>query len=148
MKHFLRIPLFFLAVIFLTSAIPPIKSDKVAPNLPSDGIALREILELSPKQYAEITGEKLSFKDKLAFSYMKRELRKNKSLDLEKKVDLKSAVSNASGGFNIAGFLVGFLFGLIGVGLVYIFSNDSAVRSSAWKGLGALVILLLVLVSI
>jgi hypothetical protein len=148
MKHFLRIPFFLLAVILLTSAIPPIKNDKAVPSASKDDMTLREVLELSPKQYSEITGEKLSFKDKLAFSFMKKELRKNKSLDLDKKVDLKAAVSNSSGGFNIGGFIVGFLLGLIGVGLVYIFSDDSAARRSSWKGFGAWVILILVLVSI
>ncbi|WP_395804184.1 hypothetical protein [Daejeonella sp.] len=143
MKNLLRIPLFLLAVILLTSAIPPIKSDKVAPSEPKDGITLREILKLSPKQYTEITGEKLSFKDKLAFSYMKKELSKNESLDLDKKVDLKAAVSNGSGNFDLGGFIIGFLLGIIGVGLVYIFSTDSAMRSSSWKGFGAWIILLL-----
>jgi hypothetical protein len=148
MKNFLRIPLFLLAVILLTSAIPPIKNDKAAPSASKDVMTLREILELSPKQYAEITGEKLSFKDKLAFSYMKRELSKNKSLDLDKEVNLKAAVSSGSGDFSIGGFIVGFLFGLIGVGLVYIFSDDSAARRSSWKGFGAWVILILLLVSL
>jgi hypothetical protein len=79
---------------------------------------------------------------------MKRELSKNESLDLEKEVNLKAAVSSASGDFDAGGFFVGFLLGLIGVGLVYIFSDDSAARRSSWKGFGAWIILLLVLFAI
>jgi hypothetical protein len=148
MKHFLRIPLFLIVVILLTSAIPPIKNDKAVPSATKDDMTLREVLKLSPKQYSEITGEKLSFKDKLAFSFMKKEIRKNKSLDLDKKVDLKAAVSNSSGGFNIGGFIIGLLLGIIGVGLVYIFSDDSAARRSSWKGFGVWIILLLLLYNI
>ena len=47
--------------------------------------------------------------------------------------------------FNIGGFLLGFLLGLIGVGLAYIFSDDPSFRRSAWQGLGAFVILILIL---
>jgi hypothetical protein len=49
--------------------------------------------------------------------------------------------------FNFGGFILGFLLGLIGVGLAYIFSDDDDFRRSAWYGCGAYVILLLVLIS-
>ena len=49
--------------------------------------------------------------------------------------------------FNFGGFFLGFLLGLIGVGLAYIFSDDEVFRRSAWYGLGTWVILLLILLA-
>ena len=49
--------------------------------------------------------------------------------------------------FNFGGFILGFLLGLIGVGLAYIFSDDEVFRRSAWYGLGTWVILLLILLA-
>jgi len=114
MKHSLRIPLFLLAVILFTSAIPPIKNDKTAPSLSKNGMTLREVLKLSPKEYTEITGEKLSFKDKIAFSSMKREIRKDKSLNLDSKVNLDVIITDSrdsSGNFDIRDFLTGGILG-------------------------------------
>ena len=49
--------------------------------------------------------------------------------------------------FNIGGFLLGFLLGLIGVGLAYIFSDDPHFRRSAWYGLGTWAIIVLIAVA-
>lgn len=149
MKKFLNFPLLLILVVFLTSAIPPVKTKKVVIEPSTEAsITFRELLDLSPKQYTELTGEKLNFKEKLAFSFMKKKLRNDKSLNLDEKVDVKKAAANASGGFNIVGFLVGLLFGLIGVALVHIFSQDKAARRSSWMGFGVILIALLILVSI
>ena len=59
--------------------------------------------------------------------------------------DANNALPIANVEFNFGGFILGLLFGLIGVGLAYIFSNDEAFRRSAWYGLGTLLILLLIL---
>ncbi len=149
MKKFLSIPLFVILVVLLTSAIPPVKSTKsvIEPSTEAT-ITFKELLDLSPKQYTELTGEKLNFKDKIAFSFMKKKLRNDESLNLDEKVNIKQAAADASGGFNIVGFLVGLLFGIIGVALVHIFSRDKTARRSSWMGFGVLLIALLVLVSI
>lgn len=47
--------------------------------------------------------------------------------------------------FKFGPFLVGLLFGLIGVGLVHIFSNDKASKKNSWYGFGTWLILLLLL---
>ena len=60
--------------------------------------------------------------------------------------DIASSLPTAQTVFKFGPFLVGLLFGLIGVGLVYIFSDDSDARRSAWYGLGTWLILLLLLV--
>lgn len=149
MKRLLIFPVFIILAVFMTAAIPPVKSTKVE-SLPSGEVTItfKELLDLSPKEYTELTGEKLNFKEKLAFSFMKKKLRNDETLNLDEKVNLKKAAANASGGFNIVGFLVGLLFGLIGVALVHIFSQDKAARRSSWMGFGVILIALLVLVSI
>ena len=49
--------------------------------------------------------------------------------------------------FHFGGFILGLLLGLIGVGLAYIFSTDADFRRNAWYGLGAWMILWLLLVA-
>ena len=49
--------------------------------------------------------------------------------------------------FMFGPFLIGFLFGLIGVGLVHIFSSDRDAKKNSWYGFGTWLIFLLVLVS-
>lgn len=57
--------------------------------------------------------------------------------------DAKSLIApSAASDIEWGAFLVGFLLGIIGVLLVWIFGGDT---SSAWKGLGAWLILLLLL---
>jgi hypothetical protein len=149
MKRLLTLSLSIILVVLLTAAIPPVNSKKAVSDQPGETtITFKELLDLSPKQYAELTGEKLNFKEKIAFSFMKKKLKKDETLNLEEKVNLKQAAADASGGFNILGFLVGLLFGLIGVALVHIFSRDKSARRSSWMGFGVLLIALLVLVSI
>ena len=45
--------------------------------------------------------------------------------------------------FNFGGFILGFLFGIIGVALAYIFSDDKVFIKSTWKGFGILLIIIL-----
>jgi len=47
--------------------------------------------------------------------------------------------------FQFGPFLAGMLLGLIGVGLVHIFSSDSSAKKNSWYGFGSWLILLLVL---
>ncbi|MES3016755.1 MAG: hypothetical protein V4721_03205 [Bacteroidota bacterium] len=149
MKRLLIFPLFLILAVFLTAAIPPVKSKKVSIEPSAEAtITFKELLDLSPKQYTELTGEKLNFKEKLAFSFMKKKLRNDESLNLDEKVNVQQTAADASGGFNIVGFIVGLLFGIIGVALVHIFSRDKAARRSSWMGFGVLLIAALVLVSI
>lgn len=149
MKKLLIFPLFMILAVLFTAAIPPVKSTKVVPEPSGEAtITFKELLDLSPKQYTELTGEKLNFKEKLAFSFMKKKLRKDETLNLDEKVNIKKAAADASGGFNILGFLVGVLFGIIGVALVHIFSRDKTARRSSWMGFGVLLIAIIVLFSI
>jgi hypothetical protein len=105
-------------------------------------MTVEQVLNLTPKQYEQITGVDLSFKEKMAFSMLKKELKKK---DINSTINLEAAMAESSSDFSWGGFIAGFLLGLIGVALVHIFSKDKAMRSASWKGCGVYLILLLLL---
>lgn len=135
----------FLIINILPSSASFLAGESKIPEKKETSISkmnVEQILALTPKTYEELTGEKMSFKDKIALRYVqkniKRELKKNG------KVDLRDYIDGDSMRFNIGGFALGLLLGLIGVGLAHIFSNSKSFRRSSWYGLGALVIILLI----
>lgn len=143
----LKISFALVILVVLTAAVPPFKtsglsSEKQVSN--STKVSINEVINMSPKKYEEMTGDKLNFKERIVFSMLKDELKKTE-VDKTETIDLNAAMAESNGDFNLGGFLAGFLLGLIGVALVYIFSSDSSVRRSSWKGLGAWLILLVVL---
>src|SRR2546423_4098951 len=71
--------------------------------------AMEEFVKLTPKQYGELRGKKLSFVEKIEFKVLQRKLKK------------QLYYGDDSTGFNIGGFALGFLLGLIGILLAYIF---------------------------
>ncbi len=142
----LKISFAFVMVIALTSAVPPFKTSGLTSEkqvTSSTKITINEVINMTPKKYEEMTGEKLNFKERIVFSMLKDELKKNE-IDKTETIDLDSAMAETSGEFSWGGFFAGFLLGLIGVGLVHIFSTDSSVRRSSWKGFGAWIILLII----
>jgi sulfite exporter TauE/SafE len=135
-------------MIFLISAVPPIKNISTEKNVGTNeltSIKIQQVLDMTPKQYEQMTGMSMSWKEKIAFSMLKSNLKKD-AAKFNNTINLPEAVAESTSDFSWGGFFTGFLLGLIGVGLVYIFSTDPGVRSSAWKGLGVWVLLLLLLV--
>lgn len=108
------------------------------------GLSAQQILSLTPETYQELTGKKMTFKEKIGLGYVKRnikrDLKKNGSVDLADYVD-----GDGSMRFNIGGFVLGLLLGLIGVALAHIFSNDKSFRRSSWYGVGALLIIAIII---
>jgi hypothetical protein len=100
-----------------------------------DRAAMEEFVKLTPKQYGEIRGKKLSFVEKVEFKVLQRKLKK------------QLYYGDDSSGFNIGGFALGFLLGLIGILLAYIFSQDRNFRKWAWIGLGIWVGILIILIA-
>ena len=136
----------FLMLVALTSAVPPFKTSNLNSqntSLNSKKVTVQEVINMSPKKYEELTGEKLNFKGKIVFSMLKDELKKTE-IDKTETIDLVTTMADTNSTFSWGGFFVGLLLGIIGVGLVYIFSDDSNVRRSSWKGLGAWLILLII----
>ena len=110
-----------------------------------------EFTKLTARDYKKITGERLSLKEKLILKSVQKETKSliaaNK-LDENTKMNFSQQMADGEKSFDFGGFIVGFLFGLIGVGLVHIFSTSKAARRSSWQGLGAWILLLLALLLI
>ena len=142
-------------MISLSSSIPVSKEEPVLEKkVSNDNVSMlstmtnKQFLTLSPQTYYKLTGIKMSFKERMALRIAQRNIRteiKSKSIEENATINYEMAVGNGESSFRIGGFILGFLLGLIGVGLAYIFSNDKDFIRSTWKGLGGWVILLLVL---
>ena len=149
LKKLIRFSLSLVVMISLMSAVPPIKNTVIEksapPSLNSGKMTIEQILNLSPKQYEQITGVDLSFKEKLAFSMLKKELKKE---NINKVINLETAMAETSSDFSWGGFFAGFFLGLFGVALVHIFSKDKAMRRASWFGCGIYVILVLLYIAL
>ena len=112
---------------------------------PLNDLLVKRFLELTPKQYEELTGKDMKLSQKLSFKLaqwkIKRMLKKGKTVDLmamrQKGIDTSD--------FNIAGFLLGFFLSLIGVLIAYLI-DDEAIIKWAWLGAGLSAILWLLFV--
>lgn len=145
-------------VLTLSSAVPSSHNENaekketitenvvVKSNLNS--LTVQEFLKLSSKDFSILLGKKLTTKEKIVFSLLKKEIKSSvaeNKLDKNSTINLKNKMDEGEKSIDFGGFVIGFLFGLIGVGLVHIFSTSKVVRRSSWKGFGAWIILILVL---
>lgn len=126
------------SVISLNAALPPMK---VATTDATIQLSSEDLLALTPAKYQELTGEKLGLKGKLALYLLKKEVKKTGTTE---PIQLEEELANNDGGFNLIGFLAGFLLSIIGVLLVFLLaSNNKAMKRSAWLGFGIMVLLAL-----
>ncbi len=126
------------SVISLNAALPPMK---VATTDATIQLSSEDLLALTPAKYQELTGEKLGLKGKLALYLLKKEVKKTGTTE---PIQLEEELANTEGGFNLIGFLAGFLLAFLGVLLVFLLaSNNKAMKRSAWLGLGVLLVLAL-----
>jgi len=124
----------------MKAALPPVVESNVT-NTSAVQLSSQDLLTLTPAKYEELTGEKLGLKGKLALLLLKKEVRKTASTE---PINLEEELANTEGGFNLLGFLAGFLLAFLGVLLVFLLaSNNKAMKRSAWLGLGVLVLLIL-----
>jgi len=144
------------AFILLTSSYPvsetaSLSHPKGKNNLELTSLTIGEFLSLSKSKFRELYGSKLSFKEAFVFKSFQRDLRKEldeKKITLDQRLNFQKAFEEKKFEFNIGGFVLGFLLGFIGVGLAHIFSTDKNFRRSSWQGLGAWVILLVVIATV
>jgi hypothetical protein len=131
------------------SAVPPIKSSVIEKSttlpLKENKMIIDQFLKMSPNQYEQLTGVNLSFKEKLVFSMLKKELKKK---NINSTIDLEAAMAESSNDFSWAGFFAGFFLGLIGVAFVHLLSHDKEMRRAAWFGCGVYFILVLLYVAL
>jgi len=109
-------------------------------------LSATQILSLTPKGYEEMSGKKMSFKQKFILKYVQHNIKRD--LKKEGSVDVKNYFDEGDRRFNLGGFALGFLLGLIGVALAHIFSNNKSFRRSSWYGIGAVLIILVIAAAI
>jgi len=155
MKRIITTLVLGICIVSLTSSLPVGKVDNVITtevatksNEVPQTMTLEQVVKMSTKDFAELKGSKITFKERLVLKFtqkqLKREIRKG-NLSKDQEINVKKYVDNEMPKFNVWGFVLGFFLGLIGVGLAHIFSNSKSFRRSSWYGLGAWIILLLIL---
>jgi hypothetical protein len=112
---------------------------------PLNDLLIKRFLELTPKQYEELTGKDMKLSQKVSFKLaqwkIKRMLKKGKTVDLMSMT--KKGIDTSD--FNIAGFLLGFFLSLIGVLIAYLIGGDDIIKW-AWLGAGLSLIIWLLAV--
>lgn len=112
--------------------LPPTKESKVINAFA--GMTPQEFVKLKPKQFREITGEKLSIPQKislkLAQKKVKQALKNNEAVD-----DKVMATAVDTSDFNLGGFILGLLLWVVGLLIAYIIGDSTTIKW-AWIGFG------------
>ena len=98
---------------------------------------MEQFSKLSLSEFEQLTGKKLKGVEKLSLKLTQQRMKHQ----LKKKSYGEGLFSN----FNVGGLLLGFLLGLIGVLLAYLFSKDADLRKWTWIGLGFAVVLYVII---
>ena len=131
---------------------PPKKATELFIPIGNSGqkISLMDLSYIKVKEYEALSGRDMKMADKVMFKLAQRELRKSISPDgtvNSKKLAKVVKKVDSSTGFHIGGFALGFLLGLVGVLIAYLLNdaNKSNRVKWSWIGLGALVVLVILL---
>lgn len=120
---------------------------KVNPESNKEVLTVKRVSKMSFSEYKKLNGSKMSFKDRIAFLMVKKELRRQVELgNGENDITpvLSSMMNQEKFRFKIVGFLAGVIFGIFGVGATYLITKDRNVHRSAWIGFGILVVIALI----
>lgn len=158
-----KVLLLFVAFAVMTSAFaafnlvePPKKAAEIYIPIGKSGnqISLMDLSQITAKEFQTLTGKKMNVLDKVGFKITQRELRNSinndGTLNGKKLNKLANKMAAGDSGFNLGGFALGFLLGLIGVLIAYVISDDEKAARTKWAWIGfgaALVIYLLVLLA-
>jgi hypothetical protein len=153
LRHTLRFSLlaFLMMVLNLSSSaltipttepVPPKSESTVA--APLSGMSVQDFLALTPKKYKELTGEKLSFTQKIALKMAQKKVRK--AIKNNENVD-STVMANAldTSDFNIGGFVLGLLLSVIGVLIAYLIGDTSVIK---WAWIGFAIFLVIFLLAV
>ena len=143
MKNFLLLPTLFFFSFSTANAgliyVPVLKDNKKTEAVTfQDAIKkmdAKTFLSLTQPQIKLITGERMSFKEKVVLKFAQKEVKKN--LKNNKQVNISEVMLNANGTFEWGAYLLGVFLLLIGVLIVYLtnWEDPKVARKSAWKGL-------------
>ncbi len=156
MKHLLKLSLLSVTILlfnFSSSAvvvpvstiIPEKVTESVAKPSPFAGMTVQDFLALTPKKYKELTGKKMTMSQKISLKIGQRKVKK--MVKKNQQVDLQSVAPGVdTSDFNIGGFVLGLLLGIIGVLIAYLIGDRSVIKWS-WLGFAIwFVVLLLALI--
>lgn len=147
MKKLLLLSLFvfFIAQSFgaASADTKPIMAKDIILPVGSTGktITILDLATISAKDFEELSGKKMKWAQKMAFKSGQRKLRNkiNDDGSISSKVIEKAYKKSATaegGDFNIGGFALGFLLGLIGVLIAYVIGGDNVKNRTKWAWIG------------
>jgi hypothetical protein len=120
-----------------------VNMDAMAPQ-----VTVADIMSMNAKEFSARTGQKMSLKQKIGYGLMKGQLKRAvKKGELSLNDSATAAVAASDGSFNVGAFFLGFLFGLLGVLIVAIAFEDKKAWISALIGLGAFLVLYILLIA-
>ena len=154
---FLAVSMLFISASFAISDIeikPRVKASEIKISIGNgQQISLLDLSRMSVKDVELVSGRKMKFADRLTFRAAQHKLRQQISrdgtIDSKKFIKKLNKAENGSG-FNLGGFALGFLLGLIGVLIAYLIKGDdqAARRKWAWIGFAIWVVIWLILLLI
>ena len=129
------------------SVVPPVKkenkikaTDVLIPiGKNGETISVMQLSQMKVKDLEALTGEKMSFVDKVGFKIAQNQLRHSINADgsfNSRKMEKMAEKADASG-FHLGGFALGFLLFLIGVLIAYLIKDDLKAQRVKWAWIGA-----------
>ncbi|MEO8406714.1 MAG: hypothetical protein ABI480_19025 [Chitinophagaceae bacterium] len=128
----------------------PVNATKIFLPVGNKGekISLMELSTIKVRDFEKLTGKKMNLLDKVGFKLSQRKLRSGIRADgslNNKKLEKAFKKGSGTSDFNIGGFALGFLLGLIGVLIAYLIDDEKKRNRVKWAWLGFLVWILIVI---
>ncbi len=110
-------------------------------------ISLADLVEISPRDYAAVTGKKMNLAEKISFKLSQKKLKAvindDGTVNMDKMNKLQKRSGDFFGDFEISGFALGVLLSLVGVLIAYLIEDDKKRQRVKWAWLGFVVSLVL-----
>ena len=132
----------------VSSTNPSIKATDVYVPIGKSGqlISLMDLSEISVKDFENLSGKKMKFREKVSFKMKQRELKKNINYDgtfSKKRVEKYFNKAALGGVFSISGLLLGLFLSLIGVLIAYLITTGDKKGRITWAWIGCAISLIL-----
>ena len=128
----------------------PQKASQVFLPVGNTMVSLEQLAYMKPGAFAKLTGKKMKLDQRISFWLAQKKLRRCIKADGTVNTEKLKAISmvDPAASFNIGGFLLGFVLGLIGVLIAYLINDDKKLARTrwAWIGFAAWIVLVLLLI--